>query len=104
MTPSPSVGTTQLAHCSSTEAHRTLHGGVLCLLHQHTYGWEKAKKLLGHSSIGSILSPSHINPLGKCCYLKHIILGDGYSKDEKQHQDAKGENELLDITEIKEKE
>lgn len=51
-----------------------------------------------------MLSPSHINPVGKCCYLEHIISGDGYPKDEKQHQDAKGENELLDITEIREKE
>lgn len=51
-----------------------------------------------------MLSPSHINPLGKCYYLEHIISGDGYLKDEKQHREAKGENELLDITEIRQKE
>lgn len=62
------------------------------------------KKLLSCSSVGSILSPSHINPLGECCSLKYIISGDGYLEDEKQHQDAKGENELLNITEIREKE
>lgn len=61
------------------------------------------KKLPGCSSVGSMLSSSHIYPPGKCCYLEHIILGDGYPKDEKQHLDAKGENELLDITEIREK-
>lgn len=62
------------------------------------------KKLLRCSSIGNMLSPSHINPLGKCYYLEHIISGDGYLKDEKQHREAKGENELLDITEIRQKE
>lgn len=41
---------------------------------------------------------NHINPLGKCCYLEHIILGNGYLKDEMVCQDAKGENELSDIT------
>lgn len=59
------------------------------------------KKLPVCSSIGSMLSFSHINPLGKCCYLEHIISENGYLKDEKQHQDAKGENELSDITEIR---
>lgn len=62
------------------------------------------KKLPGCSSVGSVLSLNHINPLGKHCSLEHIISGDAYPKDKIQHQDAKGENELLDITEIKEKE
>lgn len=62
------------------------------------------KKLPSCSSEGSVLSPSHINLLGKCCYLEHVILGVIYLKDERQHQDAKGENELLDITEIRGKE
>jgi len=97
----PSLATMPSAHCSGTPAHRAIHGEVLHLLHQRTCGWGK---LPGCSSVGSRLSPSHINPLGKCCYLEHIISGDGYLKDENQHQDAKGENELLDITEIMEKE
>lgn len=62
------------------------------------------KKLPSCSSVGSMLNPHHINPVGKCCYLEHIISGDENLKDEKQHQDAKGENELLDITGIRNKE
>lgn len=95
VTPSASVGTTQSAHCSSNVAHRTLHAAP------PMYLWG-GKKLPVCSS--SVLSPSHINPLGKHCYLEHVISGDGYLKDENQHQDAKDKNELLDITEIREKE
>lgn len=54
--------------------------------------------------MGSISHPSHINSLGKWCYLEDIVSGDEYVKVEKQHRDAKGENELLDITEIRKKE
>lgn len=91
--------------CSSqVKVSKTCH---CCLMWSSTWSTNvliDGKKLPGCSSVGSVLSLHHINPLGKRCYLEHIISGDAYQKDKIQHQDAKGENELLDITEIKGKE
>lgn len=91
--------------CSSqVKVSKTCH---CCLMWSSTWSTNvliDGKKLPGCSSVGSVLSLHHINPLGKRCYLEHIISGDAYQKDKIQHQDAKSENELLDITEIKGKE
>lgn len=51
-----------------------------------------------------MLSPNQINPLGKRCYLEHIISEDGYVKDEMMRQVAKVKMNFQVLQEIRGKE